>query len=115
ELKTPTGERFIKLLENNSPENLNENKHQKSVIEVLASYSAGRELLRKNKNIQSLILDATRQLSVNGKTIDEWMKMEREEPEAEESKKKKKKSSNAEVVSSQGLFASTAQAILSQP
>jgi hypothetical protein len=101
ELKTPTGERFIKLLENNTEKNLNEkspdgNEKGKSAIVVLASYRAGRELLRQNEKIRSLASDESKQLSINGKTIFEWVEMEKEEPEVA-----------PVTASSSGMFASS--------
>jgi len=95
ELKTPAGERFIKLLENNTVDNLNDKAVDgkqvgKSVIEILANHYIGRNLLRSNEKIQALISDETKVLTVDGKTIVDWLAMENEEKPVVEEKKKKK-------------------------
>lgn len=91
QLKTSTGERFIKLLENNSEKNLNDQVPDgvqcgKSVIQILANYYAGRELLRRNKKICSLISDKTKAIEIDGKTIEMWISTNEVKPEVTSSR-----------------------------
>lgn len=97
ELATPTGERFIKLLQH-VPSNLNAKalvgkQKNKTVIEILAGTKTGRELLGKDEKIRALISKESLQLIVDGKTIGAWLGLD-------------KKAQTKDQVSTSGMFAS---------
>ena len=83
QLNTTMGEHFIKLLQH-AANHLNDHaidglQKNKTAIEILASNYQGRELLRKNEKLRALLLPESLRLQVNGKTIDEWIKIKKEE------------------------------------
>lgn len=108
ELHALTGERFIRLLQNNTVENLNikatDGKQKgKSAIEILSSCFVGRELLRSNQKIQSLISAETKLIEVNGKTIANWLALKSEGNQAVQ-KNKKVQNRHHQLIQN-GLFA----------
>src|SRR3990167_8742718 len=93
ELNTPTGWRFIQLLQH-APSRLTEKADEgtqkdKTAIEILITTEQGRQVLREKLN--HVLTPELLQLEVNGKTIADWMKPEEKAPEFS--------------VSSNGLFA----------
>lgn len=83
ELKGPIGQRFIRLLQH-STSYLNDVavqgiQHKKSAIEILSTTSEGLELLRSDKKILALVSEESLQIIVNGKTIQDWIHLEKED------------------------------------
>ena len=74
-LTTPMGERFLKLLQHSANylnDKADEGKQKNiTAIEILASTYQGREIVRKDEKIRTLITPDSLQLPVAGKTIDE--------------------------------------------
>ena len=76
-LKTPSGLRFCRLLEN-ALHHLNDKavegtQRGKSAIEILTSTRVGRDLLRTNSKMRALILPESLAIQVDGKSIREWL------------------------------------------
>lgn len=93
-LNTPTGNRFIKLLQHAPPCRLTEKaiegtQKDKTAIEILITTAQGRQVLCEKLN--HVLTPELLQLEANGKTIADWMKPEEKTPESS--------------VSSNGLFA----------
>ncbi|OGT38697.1 MAG: hypothetical protein A3F11_03650 [Gammaproteobacteria bacterium RIFCSPHIGHO2_12_FULL_37_14] len=93
ELNTPTGGRFIQLLQH-APYRLTEKaiegtQKDKTAIEILITTEQGCQVLRDQ--LSHVLTPELLQLEVNGKTIADWMKPEEKTPES--------------FVSSNGLFA----------